>query len=230
MEDPHWCQGLLGGLTGSGCSVRVTQIQGPLPYYSGVGGRALRGSHWRGGGGRRLQPRWGSHSRRPSLQDEASSLPSGPHLRSVDSGARAASGASISSAAQQTSFRASCANSMTAPRRRLPRPLQERRPPLTSRARRGRRITFRAEPGSRLCWVSGCLASLAPPRWIPSNEDGRGVGKRRGPLAFCVLPLTTSCSLKGKRSLMPHLIFLTKWDFHPRRMRAGQGDAKLTAL
>lgn len=52
--------------------------------------------------------------------------------------------------------------------------------------------------------------------------------RNSGSLVFRVLLLTTSCPLKDRQSLMPALIFLTKWDFHLRKTTRRE-DAELGA-
>lgn len=122
---------------------------------------------------------------------------SGSHLRSVDSGTRAATGTSISSTSQQPSSRACCANSMT-----VTRPLP---PAPSSSAASFSYVTHAPEvtPRSPGRWGISCSAGsqsrpIALFRRIPVREDERNLKKRWDPLAFCVFLPTTSCSLKLK--------------------------------
>lgn len=174
---------------------------------------ALKGHPHRGRGreGR------GSHGPRPSPGRGVLLTRSVPHLRSVDSGARAATGAPISSVAQQPSSRASRINSMPAPQRQPPAPASSAAP--ASDVTSAPEVTLppggRGSPGSSAA-LSGCV-SLARPVWVALSEDEAGVEKRQGPFSFLVLPLTTEWPPRGRSSQMPPLMCVTKWGFHPAR-------------
>ena len=121
---------------------------------------------------------------------------SGSHLRSVDSGTRAATGTSISSAAQQPSSRACCANSMT-----VTRPLP---PAPSSSVASFSDVTHAPEvtPRSPGRWGLSCSAGSQsrPTALLPRGSCERrwkNLKKRWDPLAFCVFLPTTSCSLRG---------------------------------
>lgn len=133
-ERPHSIQDLLPGFTtcraGAPSRVNCTRSRERPPKGYFHCGRGVRedGAFW--------MKMWVSSRETPSPGWGVPTPRVASHLRSVDSGTRAATGTSISSAAQQPSSRACCANSMTVTRL-PPRPFSQlRRPSLTSRTRR----------------------------------------------------------------------------------------------
>lgn len=183
----------LNGLTGSGCgSVGVTargvftqsRILFPVYYWvwGGGWGNALEGYSPSGRGGERkagLQRGVGFSPPETISKVWSPHSESIPHLRSVDSGARAATGAPISSAAQQPNSRASCTNSITAPGQPLPAPSSSVAP--ASDVTGAPAVTpwvARQTGAPRLLSAVEDLRVSVSSRVVPLSEDERGVEKR----------------------------------------------------